>query len=452
MNKMGRKARDTRRLLSEGRRCLYCDGEVWSRLHMNKGQARSHFRVPKGMPSSTTLLAYSYATIEHIVRRAEGGGNKDNIALACAWCNSARQESTPDVHRVDMQALVAAGLHPVNRRPGADQTKLPGIAKRAMRRIRAGKPIDDLVRELYPQPNRRTHSMEDQTTPAPAIGDNAPKKPDPAALAEWLKAEYAEIVGDITRVNAKARDLPKEITDADQIAPFRELVKDLRDLHKKLEAFRNAEKAPYLRCEQVIDGFFHAEQGRIERRKDTDNAGSVNILLGRVDAWNQKVLAEQKAAREAEERARRAEEDRLRREAEERQRAADEAAAKAARARNADNKAAAAAEAERQRQEADRLRAEEEAARMARIDAQAAAAAKPADMTRQHLDGGGVNTMKQVPYVELVDRDQLDWPKLVPHFKDDHILMAIKSWAKSTGHKVKMAGAIVEMRNKTDLR
>jgi hypothetical protein len=76
----------------------------------------------------------------------------------------------------------------------------------------------------------------------------------------------------------------------------------------------------------------------------------------------------------------------------------------------------------------------------------------PAEMVRERFDSGVLNTMAQVGYVELVDRDKLDMNKLRPYFKDSELLRALTQYAKATAHKKPMDGAIIEMRADTVIK
>lgn len=286
----------------------------------------------------------------------------------------------------------------------------------------------------------------------PSIGDNAPFRPDPEQIAEWLKAEYGELVGDVDGLRQRAVDLPSDVTCEDDVKQYGALVKELRDIKKRIEDHHGHEKAPYLRTGQVVDQFFFTQWSRIEKRNKADKPGIIDVLIARVDAYNQKRLAVEKAAREADERKAREEEAKIRAAAEEAERVAREAAAKAARARNAENIRTAQAAAEAAQRDADRLRAEQDAARAARIDAQGAAAAKPADMVRERHEGGIINSMKQVGYAKVLDRYKLDWQKLAPFFNEDHLNATLNAWAKTMKYTVPMAGAEIGMKDKTDLR
>jgi len=85
-------------------------------------------------------------------------------------------------------------------------------------------------------------------------------------------------------------------------------------------------------------------------------------------------------------------------------------------------------------------------------DARIATLAKPADMTRlrgNDQSGAGVTlTTAQEPYALLTDRALVDMNMLRPFFTDAEIEKALRGWAKTTGHRVKMPGAEIGHRNK----
>jgi hypothetical protein len=136
----------------------------------------------------------------------------------------------------------------------------------------------------------------------------------------------------------------------------------------------------------------------------------------------------------------------------EQERLAREATEAAARARKAENIAAHNEEA------ADHAELAAAAARAAALALNEAAAAelaakqKPAELTRSRFEEGTLVTMKQVGYVEIVDAALLDLAALRPFIKEEHLLQALRAWAKINSHKKPMAGAIVEMRDEAVIR
>jgi uncharacterized membrane protein YqiK len=263
--------------------------------------------------------------------------------------------------------------------------------------------------------------------------------------SDRLAVDYVDLSTSVTEILDKARsEVPDEVTTDEELAIVNRTVVDMRDLTNRALTIHKSEKEPHLRRGQAGDQFFFGFRDRLKKAMD--------VIGGRGDAYNQKKIADERAKRERE----RLEAERVAREAREKleaeQRAAQEAADRAARARKPENVEAHQAAADQHAAAAAGAREEFGAANAAAQDAAAAAVAKPADIARQRTEDGYMSTVKQVGYVEIVDAMKLDMATLWPFLKEDAILSALKSWAKTTNHKRKMEGAIVEMRNATVYR
>jgi hypothetical protein len=279
-----------------------------------------------------------------------------------------------------------------------------------------------------------------------AQGDVTPKHNRPPLTAQIVADEVAETYKGLATATslllASAKALPTVVETESDVGKIVGAVKELRTTYDLAESNRKSEKDPYFRAGQAVDAFFNGIKDRLEKAEE--------ILTKRVHAYNQRKLQAEREAREAAQR----EANRIAKEAAdklaEEQRLANEAAQAAARARKPEN-----IEAHEQRAEQ-----HEDAASEARVDAliandnaesaRLAAMAKPAEMVRERFDTG-MSTMAQVGYVEILDRDKLDMKALWPHLKEDHILAALKLWAKSGSYKKPMEGAIVEMRDSTKI-
>jgi hypothetical protein len=269
-----------------------------------------------------------------------------------------------------------------------------------------------------------------------------------ADVVKRLSSDYAELMNSVATTLEALRGLPKTIDDEATLEAYSKVIKDGRDLRKRLDAYHDAEKQPYLRSGQGVDQFFFGLEEKLARRKPRDPAGGLDIADARVDDYMQKKLAAERAERD-----RVAAEERAKAEAEQKRvddarRAAEEAAAKAARARNEQNITAHREEAARQARIAEEARADEVLASQKAEDAAIDTKASAADMTRTRLDTGAVATMAQVPFVQIDDVTKLDKELLWPFLKEEHVLMALKAWAKTRSHKTPMAGATIELRNK----
>lgn len=273
--------------------------------------------------------------------------------------------------------------------------------------------------------------------------------PDYAAeVTARLRKDYALLFETVTDVLRRLRELPKVIEDESTLSAYASPIKEARDLCKRLDVYHDAEKAPFLRGGQGCDQVFFGEISKLARRAEKEPAGAVDIAQAQVDDYMQRKLTAEREAREAvaREEARKAEEIRKREEAA--RAAALEATQKAARARNAEIVAAHQAEAHRQAVIAAEERARQIVAEQQAEDARIDTLAPAADMTRTRLEGGALATMGTVPFVQITDVTLLNKERLWPHLKEEHILMALKAWAKTQSHKTPMAGAVIELRHK----
>jgi transcription elongation GreA/GreB family factor len=269
-----------------------------------------------------------------------------------------------------------------------------------------------------------------------------------ADVVKRLSSDYAELMNSVSTTLEALRGLPKTIDDEATLEAYSKVIKDGRDLRKRLDAYHDAEKQPYLRSGQGVDQFFFSLEEKLARRKPRDPAGGLDIADARVDDYMQKKLAAERAERERVAREERAKAEAEQKRVDDARRAAEEAAAKAARARNEQNITAHREEAARQARIAEEARADEVLASQKAEDAQIDTKASAADMTRTRLDTGAVATMAQVPFVQIDDVTKLDKELLWPFLKEEHVLMALKAWAKTRSHKTPMAGATIELRNK----
>lgn len=284
-----------------------------------------------------------------------------------------------------------------------------------------------------------------------SIGHNV--APDYAAtITERLEQDYAETVRGARALLDEARDLPATINSEEELRPHAVLIERMRDSTARLESFRVVEKEPHLRAEQSVDQFFFGWIEKLGRRRKTDKPGAADILQARVNDYMQAKLVEERRVRAEAERAARAEADRIALEQAEARRKAEEAAAAALRARKVENIEAHKVEAAAQEAAALAHAAELLKAAQVADDARIDQLAKPADMVRTRLEAGPMVTMRQVPVVVIEDASKLDMAALWPHLKEEHILMALKAWAKTKSHKTQMAGAVIKMVDEAVIR
>jgi hypothetical protein len=284
--------------------------------------------------------------------------------------------------------------------------------------------------------------------PRAVVGDNIGV--DQAEIVNnRLGQDYAESAKTLAELRAEAAPLKEiKVTSDDEAVERGGLIKRFRDLDKRLEAFRESEKQPFLRGGNAVDSFFFAMRDLIGKRNKNDRSvkpGDADILQSTIDVFQAEKRAAEEArlAREKEEADRKAREEAAR--LAQLQEEAEEAARAAARARKPENVAAKNAVADAAAEQAAVAKAKADLAQEQAEEARLATLVKPADITRVRgvtTGGGGVLlTTQREPFAILTDRNKIDMEKLRPFFTDAEIEKALRGWARSTGHKVQMPGA-----------
>jgi phage-related minor tail protein len=286
-------------------------------------------------------------------------------------------------------------------------------------------------------------------TPAAAAGQNVPDYAKEETFR--LEREFVNLKSEVAEALDEARKLPSVVEDQETADRYTAAINRIVDLNKKTNGIREAEKTPWLRRGDAVDSFFFGLMERLLKRKKTDKAGGADVLNERLHAYNMKRLAEERARREEAERIAREAERKLREEREAREREQAEAEARARRARSDETRKAAEEAAEKARKEAAEKAAAEEIARAQRQEAEDAARAKPADMVRER-HSEGMNTMRLVWHVEVLDSMELDLKKLQPFIPADAWDKAAKAWAKVTQYRQTMPGLLIEQRPDTQVR
>lgn len=263
-------------------------------------------------------------------------------------------------------------------------------------------------------------------------------------VMDRLALDYSEMAKSAALITDEAESLPEEVSTEDDLRKFSDVVVRIRDLGARADSTRKAEKEPYLRGGQAVDGYFN---GIIERLDKT-----VKMLTRRVNSYQQRKLAEERERRrlEAEETARR--ERAAAEAAAEANRVAEEARLAADRARNPGKVAEKSAIATAAETAAGAATAAAAVAADNAQDAYIDTLRKPSEIARSRFDEGRLVTMKQVGHAEIVDKMKLDPVALWPFIKEDAALRAIKEWAKTYSFKRPMDGAIIEMRDDTVIR
>lgn len=288
--------------------------------------------------------------------------------------------------------------------------------------------------------------------PRAVAGNN--EAPDYAkSVTDQMRRDYAEVETTVGLLLEEARALPTEIADDAEKGKFTALIKRFRDLTKRLEAFQAREKEPYLRGGQAVDQFFYGLWDKCARRDRKNKPGAADVLMARLNDYDTRKLAEERARREREA----AEAARIAREAAA-ERARQEAVAEAARL--AAERARAPAKAAEKASLATAAEAQADAAGVEAVvtadkaqETHIATLAKPAEIMR-HRDAetGTLSTMATEAFAEITDADLLDKNKLWPFIKLEAKEQALRAWAKTTGHTQQMPGASIGKRPKSVVR
>lgn len=253
-------------------------------------------------------------------------------------------------------------------------------------------------------------------TPAPGeIGHNS-MIPTPVQITEELTMRFVDMADDTTKVLADARALPETITDKDGLGSASRVVLSMRELAKKAESTREAEKGPYWRAGLSVDAFFKEMITRLEKAS--------RIVGMRINDYQQAQLAAERAERERERRAAEV--------------AAEEARQKAERARKAETREAAQVQAALTERRAE--------------EAREAAQATPAGMVRERFADGPLVTMKTIKFVEIVDIKKIPLEELRPYLRPADIEAAVKRWATAMDYTGSMAGVNVGEREESVVR
>jgi chemotaxis protein histidine kinase CheA len=259
---------------------------------------------------------------------------------------------------------------------------------------------------------------------------------------------------------ARAREIVEKapkyfvITNDAEDAAATEFLVVVRTNYKTSEAGRVKEKAPYFDRDGAIHGWFKTNildpiglgptnsKERFNPLERPELGVGPRINMAQTIYKTAKMEAERKAREEEAKKARELEAaaERARQAAAEAARKAqaeaEAAAAAAARKRNTETKAQAEAAAAEAKKRADEAAAAQQAALLAenkaaeeRAAAEAAANAKAADLTRSRGGRGGVASLKEFVTFRDVNRKTLDLNILAPYFKEEHIEMAIRTYA-----------------------
>lgn len=301
-------------------------------------------------------------------------------------------------------------------------------------------------------------SKSDEGAPPP--GDNNPP------LEDRLPIDYLALVDSVEALAKRAEGAPKEIDSDAAHDPVANLVKDIQSAFKKAEAYREDEKAPYLKGGQIVDSFFNSHKSRLAGMKERLEKRIKTYLDAKADRERKERQEAERVQRERErlarEEAERVEREARQREQEQREKE-DRLRREAQAAENAKNAEEAArlkrqadAEAEERRRESIRsnqaiadaqIRADEERNRS--VTAAKAANAKPADMSRTRSTSAH-STLGTFWKAEIIDIDDIPLEALRAHFNVADIQKAVDR-AVATGVR-KLGGVRIYEETKVQVR
>lgn len=271
-------------------------------------------------------------------------------------------------------------------------------------------------------------------------------------VTAFLEEEYRQYPEQLNQLLDGARNLPETITSIEDKDATATVVKQLRDLRAKFDAFQKKEKQPYWRGGQAVDQFFFGMMDKIARRSRENRAGAADVLLARMTDYNNRVIAaeQERRRREAAEAARVARE--AQEKADQERVEAEDARLRAERARNEERRAERAEEARAAETQASASHVEATVTTARAEEAHIATFVKPAEIVRSRGNDGTLSTVQQEKYAVMVDRAQLDKDKLWPFIPAAEIEKALRAWAKTTDYSVQMPGAEIGRRNKSVVR
>ncbi len=273
-------------------------------------------------------------------------------------------------------------------------------------------------------------------------------------VQERLALDFEELEKTAAAELLKARDLPKVITNEAERAASAEMQRALRMIAKRTESHREAEKAPYRRMGEAVDGFFKAIGARL--------TGGADILQERSTAYTRKLENEERERREAEAAETRRKADaarkealRLEEEAAKKRQAAIEADAKAEATRRQSTKAKAdkaASDAHAATAAADAVRQQAAHLEQAAEHQQTAAGAKAADLVRSRTSGGALMTAKSKREIAIDNWDLIPLEKLRPYLSRAEIEKAVGKFVSITDGKEELPGVRVFYQTHADNR
>lgn len=277
-------------------------------------------------------------------------------------------------------------------------------------------------------------------------------------VTDQMARDYAESFRNADELVTEAEGLPDEIDGPETKSLYTRLIKLGRDANARLKAYHAKEKEPFHRGGQAVDTSFFSRMDKLCRRDKHAKPGIIDVLNQRLTDYDNRVLAEERAARQREaDRAAKIEADAraAAAKAEEDARLAAEAAERARKPEHIETKTTVA---ETKAVEADTAKVD---VLMATDKADAAALAtkaKPADIMRtRDATHGTLSTMTTEKFADILDRVALvQNPAIWPFIPLPALQQALNAYAASVSHSsdaaFQIAGAKFGKRPKSVVR
>lgn len=90
--------------------CYYCG----LRIIRSEMEFKYVSNLLEDMPLYKKFNQYAQKSREHLIKKCDGGKTvKDNIVIAHVFCNSSRQDKTPEEQKEMMKYMLEKGTHPL---------------------------------------------------------------------------------------------------------------------------------------------------------------------------------------------------------------------------------------------------------------------------------------------------------------------------------------------------
>jgi len=98
---------------SQNHRCAYCGVRTILRGYEKKKSGHRRISWHISWRSHANWERYRRATLDHVTPKSAGGGNsRDNLIMACLWCNQFRRNAPAMEASKVLGRMVRRGTHP----------------------------------------------------------------------------------------------------------------------------------------------------------------------------------------------------------------------------------------------------------------------------------------------------------------------------------------------------